>query len=341
MVYPTLFSGYWWPGWVLMPVAKGLLTKKIIQDLSASSTFLNNSHFAFSLYRRMVAANPGKNIIFSLLSFSIPPTLLALQARSEVHTPVLEGPGFPLTQVPDDGVHAHCSQPLLASLRPLAACQPDVDSILFVDQKWYLAQRIVDIAQNPYHMEVFLIPFGNNHIAREQMDHFTSKTTHFKIRKLAQELNPGTILILVNYIFFKSAGLGPAPVFLPSAQLMSSSCLQPPHHCCLPPRGKARDTEEALMREKFDTWWSQPFPLSQLEQLLPSMGMPDIFRYHAGITGISLQTIPHEDLQAHQGPEQVHDHKPNPLPQHQHSWEDLQTQITLMTFRQLHIPGWF
>lgn len=77
-----------------------------------------------------------------------------------------------------------------------------------MDQKWYLAQRFVDIAQNLYHTEVFLIRFGNNHIAREQMDHFTSKTTHFKIRKLAQELNPDTILILVNYIFFKGKKSG-------------------------------------------------------------------------------------------------------------------------------------
>nr|XP_035927795.1 serpin A3-5-like [Halichoerus grypus] len=207
MVHPTLF--FWLPVARLAPHACGQGAPDQENhpspvDLSASSTFLNNSHFAFSLYRWMVAASPGKNVIFSPLSFSIPLTLLALQARPEVRTPVLEGLGFPLTQVPDDGVHAHCSQQLLASLRPLAACRPDVGSTLFVDQKRHLAQRFVDIAQNLQNTEVFLIPFGNNHIAREQMDHFTSKTTHFKIRKLAQELNPDTVLILVNYIFFKA-----------------------------------------------------------------------------------------------------------------------------------------
>lgn len=35
------------------------------------------------------------------------------------------------------------------------------------------------------------------------MDHFTSKVTHCKIGKLAQEWTPNTVLILVNYIFFK------------------------------------------------------------------------------------------------------------------------------------------
>ncbi|XP_034848881.1 serpin A3-6-like [Mirounga leonina] len=167
MVHPTLF--FWLLVARLAPHACGQgapdqENHPSAVDLSASSTFLNNSHFAFSLNRWMVAASPGKNIIFSPLSFSIPLALLALQARPEVRTPVLEGLGFPLTQVPDDGVHAHCSQQLLASLRPLAARRPDVGSTLFVDQKWHLAQRFVDIAQNLQNTEVFLIPFRNNHM---------------------------------------------------------------------------------------------------------------------------------------------------------------------------------
>ncbi|EFB15246.1 hypothetical protein PANDA_009255, partial [Ailuropoda melanoleuca] len=297
-----------------------------------------NSHFAFSLYRRVVAANPGKNIIFSPLSFSIPLTLLALQARPAVRMQVLEGLGFPLTQVPENGVHAHYSQQLLASVRPLAASGADVGSLLFVDQKRYLAQRFVNIAQNLYHTEVFPIPFGNNRVAREQMDHFISKMTHGKIGTLAQELNPDTVLILANYIFFKgkwkilfdpklteirpfSVSEG-VKIMVPMMQRPGWFQLQRFYHLhsyvlrlpcsshttavfILPDTGKARDTDEALMRENFDTW-SQPFPLRrrlyfpkfslsgkrQLEQLLPSMGMSDISSYCVGITGISLQTIP-------------------------------------------------
>lgn len=203
----------------------------------APPAFLNNSHFAFSLYRRMVAANPGKNIVFSPLSFSIRLTLLALQAGPAACTQVLEALGFPLTQVPGHGVHARCSQQLLASLLSLAACQPHMGSILFVDERQPLAQRFVDIAQNLHGTEVFLIPFGSKQVAGEQMDPFASKMTHYEIRKLAQELTPDTVLILANYIFFKGKKfpndyLGPPAVcckvhlsFVQEESLPLSSCL--------------------------------------------------------------------------------------------------------------------
>ncbi|XP_045863855.1 alpha-1-antitrypsin-like [Meles meles] len=365
-------------------------------NLLAPPTFLNNSRFAFSLYRRMVAANPGKNIIFSPLSFSIPFTLLALQAGPAVCTQVLEALGFPLAQVPGHGVHAHYSQRLLASLRSLAACQPHVGSILFVDERQHLAQRFVDIAQNLYGTEVFLIPFGNKQVAREQMDHVASKMTHYEIRKLAQELTPDTVLILANYIFFKGmwkihfdpklTEIRPfsvregVKVLVPMMQRpgwfqlqrfdhLHGYVLRLPCTChatavfILPdagvcqkqrgggdrptppdsgssvkqdPRGftsalktgdPALDSRQVQLRDPqplqitkgclamrlLDSLHSVSahhgpdssspcrrrlyFPkftlsgTSQLEQFLPSMGMPGIFSYRAGITGISLQSI--------------------------------------------------
>lgn len=42
-----------------------------------------------------------------------------------------------------------------------------------------------------------------------------------------------------------------------------------------------------------------------------------------------------------QGPEQLHNHEPHSLPQCQHVWEDLQTQVTLRTFPQHLIFSWF
>lgn len=206
MVHPTLFF------WLLVAGLDPHACGQGVPDREnhptpvnplASSTFLNNPHFASSLHRRMVAANPGKNIIFSPLSFSIPLTLLALQPGQRHARRSWRVWALPSRRSETTGVHAHYSQQLLASLRPLAACGADVGSLLFVDQKRYLAQRFVDIAQNLYHTEVFPIPFGNNRVAREQMDHFISKMTHGKIGTLAQELNPDTVLILANYIFFK------------------------------------------------------------------------------------------------------------------------------------------
>lgn len=57
--------------------------------LLASSTSLNNPHFAFSLHRQVVATTPGRNIIFSPLSISIPS---ACRSPGQAHS-AHPGPG--------------------------------------------------------------------------------------------------------------------------------------------------------------------------------------------------------------------------------------------------------
>ncbi|KAF5914912.1 hypothetical protein HPG69_011778 [Diceros bicornis minor] len=89
------------------------------------------------------------------------------------------------------------------SCRVPAECQPDTGSLLFVDQKHNLVRKFVDTAQSLDHTEVFLTPFGNNQMARDQTDHFTREQTHGKIGKLAQELKPDTVLVLADFILFQ------------------------------------------------------------------------------------------------------------------------------------------
>ena len=134
---------------------------------SAPSTFPNNSHSVFSPYRRTVAANPGKNIISSPLSFSTPPRLAGSPGQASSTHPGPRGSGPAPRPGPRQHGHEHFSRQLLAPLRSLEACQPHTGSTLSVDQRQYLSHRFVDIAQNLSHTEVFLIPFGNSQVARE------------------------------------------------------------------------------------------------------------------------------------------------------------------------------
>uniref|UniRef100_A0A8C9ALB2 Serpin domain-containing protein n=1 Tax=Prolemur simus TaxID=1328070 RepID=A0A8C9ALB2_PROSS len=260
---------------------------------SASSTFLNNSHFAFSLYRQMVAPNPDRNVLFSPLSFSIPLTLLALQARPEVRTQVLKGLGLSLAEVPEKQAHVYYSQQLRSLLPSPEECHIDMGNLLFVSKKQKVLQKFIDTAQNLYLTEVFLTSFENEHLAKDEMDYFTRKKTHGKIGNLVQELDKDTVLILTNYIFFKGKwrhSFDPKltvtrpfwvsedlAIPVPTMQRMGrfrlrhfphlhSHVLRLPYSCnttavfILPDMGKVRETEEALMKEDFDTW-TQPFPL--------------------------------------------------------------------------------
>nr|XP_012594100.1 alpha-1-antitrypsin-like [Microcebus murinus] len=306
---------------------------------SASLAFLNNSHFAFSLYRQLVAQNPGRNVLFSPLSFSIPLTLLALQARPEVRTQILKGLGLSRASVPEKQAPVYYSQQLRSFLPSREECHIDMDSLLFVDLKVTVVPKFAETAQSLYRTEVFLTSFENEELAKDEMDFFVRKKTHGKIGNLFQELDKDTVLVLANYIFFKGnwrhsfdPSLTVTRPFSVSERLMipvpmmqrlgrfqlqrfpdlHSQALRLPYSCnatavfILPDVGRIRETEEALMKEDLDTW-TQPFPLRkrklyfpkfslpgnvQLDNLLPTIGMSDIFSYHAHLWGISLQTMP-------------------------------------------------
>ncbi|XP_006165444.1 serpin A3-5 isoform X2 [Tupaia chinensis] len=306
---------------------------------SASSTALNNSHFAFRLYREMVAANPGRNVLFSPLSVSIPLTLLALKAKPAVCSQILKALGFSLAEVANDQAQVHYSQLLRALLPDPWKCPTEMGSVLFVDKRRSLVRKFIDTAQNLYRMDVFLTAFKSYATARDYMDFFIRKKTHGKIEKLTQKVNPDTVLILANYIFFKGKWkhyfdpkLTEMRPFSVNEKLtvqvpmmhrlgyfqlqyfrhLHSYVLWLPCRCnantvfILPNMGKVSETEEALLKENFDTW-TQPLTLSkrrlylpkfslranvQLDQFTPTTGISDIFSYSAGLTGISLQTLP-------------------------------------------------
>lgn len=172
---------------------------------AASSVFLNNWLFAFSLYMQLVIPNPGRNVLFSPLTFSIPLTLLALQTKPEACKQILQGLGFNLTKIPTDQAHMLYGQFLKALLPPHGACQTDTGSVLFVNHRRDLAPKFVQTARSLFHTEVLLASLENSQTARQQMDSIMREKTHGKIRNLLQDLEPHSALILANYILFKGS----------------------------------------------------------------------------------------------------------------------------------------
>uniref|UniRef100_H0XHX7 Serpin domain-containing protein n=1 Tax=Otolemur garnettii TaxID=30611 RepID=H0XHX7_OTOGA len=307
--------------------------------LSASSTSLNNSHLAFSLYRQLVAPDPETNVLFSPLSFSLPLTLLALYAKPEASAKILQGLGIPLAKVSPERAHVYYSQQLRSLLPSPDGCQIDMDSVLFVDKTWKMLQKFIETAQTLYRTDVFYTSFKNEDFAKYEMDFFMKKKSNGKVGNIVQAFGLDTALILANYILFKGKwkhGFNPEltekrpfsvnnkiTIQVPMMQGLGrfqvqrfvhlhSTVLRMPYMCnstaifILPDKGKVREAEEAVMKESFDTW-TQSYPLRkkrlyfpkfflssniQLDKFLPTVGISDMFSYHAGLSGFSLDIRP-------------------------------------------------
>ena len=154
----------------------------------------SNTDFAFSLYKQLALKNPNKNVIFSPLSVSIALAFLSLGARGSTLTEIHQG-----------------FQHLLQTLnRPSNELQLSVGNAMFVQEELKLLDKFREDAHVLYSSEAFPTNFRDPEAARSLINDYVKNKTQGKIEELFKVLTPETVLVLVNYIYFK----GGCPVCL-------------------------------------------------------------------------------------------------------------------------------
>uniref|UniRef100_A0A2K5E2L5 Serpin family A member 3 n=1 Tax=Aotus nancymaae TaxID=37293 RepID=A0A2K5E2L5_AOTNA len=157
-------------------------------DLRLAST---NVDFAFSLYKQLTQKAPGKNVIFSPLSIS---TILEL----------LKGLKFNLTETSESEIH-QSFQHLLSTLNQSRdELQLSTGNAMFVKDQLNLLDRFTEDAKSLYGAEAFATDFQDSEAAKKLINDYVEKGTRGNIRDLIKDLDQQTMMVLVNYIFFKA-----------------------------------------------------------------------------------------------------------------------------------------
>uniref|UniRef100_A0A6I8P6Z3 Serpin domain-containing protein n=1 Tax=Ornithorhynchus anatinus TaxID=9258 RepID=A0A6I8P6Z3_ORNAN len=164
----------------------------------------NIANFALNLYQQLASDSNSTNIFFSPLSISSAFALLSLGARSVTHTQILEGLGFNLTRTSEAEIHKGFQDIVRSLARANSGLQLDTGSALFVDNKLKLLERFLEDAKNLYSSEAFSTDFKDLAVAKKQINDYVEKGTHGQITELIDDLHPASLLVLVNFIFFKA-----------------------------------------------------------------------------------------------------------------------------------------
>lgn len=187
--------------------SKGSLCPSSSRSTAASRLSSSNTNFAFRLYRRLVLKTPDQNVFFSPLSVSASLAMLSLGARSATKTQILQSLGFNLTHVPEPAIH-QAFQHLLQSLRaPSADLDLRMGSVLFLKKELQLQANFLDNIKRLYESKTFSIDFSSTSTAREKINSYVERETKGKVVDLIQGLEPLTVMVLVNHIFFKGKAL--------------------------------------------------------------------------------------------------------------------------------------
>lgn len=162
--------------------------------------------FALRLYQQLAAGTPG-NILFSPVSLSSTLALLSLGARADTSAQILEGLGFNLTETPGAEVHRGFQSLLLMLGLPSPKLELKTGSSLFLDGQLKPQQRFLDSARELYGALAFSANFSEAAATWGQINAYVSKQTYGHVPEGLPPSSPDTLMVLLNYIFFKGEGL--------------------------------------------------------------------------------------------------------------------------------------
>ncbi|NXI49108.1 A1AT2 antiproteinase, partial [Chloroceryle aenea] len=163
----------------------------------------SNADFAFRFYKQVREEANNENIFFSPLSISTAFAMLSLGARSNTLSQLHKGLSFNLTEIEEREIHEGFQCVLQLLNNPHREVQLSMGNALFVDDKLKLLQKFLDDVTNFYHSEVIPSNFQNSAEAIKEINKYIETKTHGKIADLLKSLDENTVMVLVNYIFFK------------------------------------------------------------------------------------------------------------------------------------------
>ncbi|EDL18801.1 serine protease inhibitor A3C precursor [Mus musculus] len=162
-----------------------------------------NTDFAFSLYKKLALKNPDTNIVFSPLSISAALAIVSLGAKGNTLEEILEGLNFNLTETPEADIHQGFGHLLQRLSHPGEQVQISTGSALFVEKHLQILAEFQEKARALYQAEAFTADFQQPLEATKLINDYVSNQTQRKIKGLISDLDTDTLMVLVNYIYFK------------------------------------------------------------------------------------------------------------------------------------------
>uniref|UniRef100_A0A8C0WV52 Serpin domain-containing protein n=1 Tax=Castor canadensis TaxID=51338 RepID=A0A8C0WV52_CASCN len=285
----------------------------------------SNTDFAFSLYKQLASENPNKNVIFSPLSISTALAFLSLGAHNTTLKEILEGLKFNLTEISEAEIHQGFQQLLRTLNQPGDHLQLNMGNAMFVQEQQELQAKFRKDAQALYAAQAFLTNFQEPAAAEKFINDYVKKETQGKIVDLVKGLDTQTVMVLVNYIFFKGEALRDCPqtreqfsfeqsqsvkVPMMSIEDLTTPFFRDEELSCtvvelkytgnasalfiLPDQGKMQ--ELTMLRSfhfsfsrRIDELYLPKFSISSdydLEYILPQLGIKEVFTRQADLSGL-------------------------------------------------------
>ncbi|XP_076777408.1 serpin A12 [Arvicanthis niloticus] len=161
----------------------------------------HNMEFGFKLMQRLSSNSPQDNMLLSPLSISTAFSMLSLGAQDSTLEEIREG--FNFKEMSDRDLHMGFHYLLQKLNRETQDIKMSVGNALFMDQKLRPQQRFLKLAKTVYDADTVPTDFQDLENAQKDINRYISRKTHSRIKNMVKNIDPGTVMLLTNYIYFQ------------------------------------------------------------------------------------------------------------------------------------------
>ncbi|KAM9557294.1 uncharacterized protein ACIB01_008562 [Guaruba guarouba] len=166
----------------------------------------NYADFVFRFYKQAISKEVDKNIFFSPMSISTAFAMLAVGAKSTTLSQIFEGLGFDdLTEARIHNIHESFHRVLAVLNCTNANITLNIGNALFAATGYEPQETFLQNIKQFYEAEFFSSNFHKPEEAKKHINKYVEEKTRGTIPDLIGHLDPSTVLVLVNYIYFKAA----------------------------------------------------------------------------------------------------------------------------------------
>ncbi|KAK2883639.1 hypothetical protein Q8A67_017276 [Cirrhinus molitorella] len=159
--------------------------------------------FSFSLYKK-IAFHPdaqGKNIFFSPFGIAMALSMLAVGAKGSTLSQIYSALGYSKLQA--DQVNEGYEHLFHMLGHGREGMQLEVGANVAIREGFKVVDKFLKDVQHYYNSEAFSVDFSKPEFAGEEINKFIAKKTHDKITSMVKDLDPDTVMMLINYMYFR------------------------------------------------------------------------------------------------------------------------------------------
>ncbi|KAM9202633.1 serpin A12 [Dugong dugon] len=161
-----------------------------------------NTDFGFQLFKKLSASSSNKNIFFSPLSISTAFSILCLGAQDSTQDEIRKG--FNFIGLPEKDLHEGFHYLIQRLNQGGQNIMLNLYNMLFVEQRLQLQRKFLTNIKNLYNADTIPADFQNLEVTQKKINDYVSQKTHGKINDLIRNIDPGTVMLLINSIFFQA-----------------------------------------------------------------------------------------------------------------------------------------